>query len=448
MVPAVPAPCDIVVVSAEAISQRMPGPAIRAVEIGRQMARMGHPVYLLARSCSTAVPGCRVVALGSDFARQLLRSAPFVFGQGLNLRVSDLARVAGTLIVDLYDPLSFELLESARHESVDAWVLAKLATLQAFLLRRGDFFVCASERQRAYWLGQLSAHGRPTPEEYRTDPSLRSLLDLVPFGIPDEAPIQSGPGPRQLFDGIGDDDFLILWNGGLWNWLDPGTAIRAVEALEHSIPGVRLVFMGLSHPNPAVPVSAVASSARQMARDRGLLDRTVFFWNEWVPYHQRADFLLDADAIVALHRDTPEATLSFRTRLLDALWVGCPIVCSRGDFFSDLVESRQVGVTAVAEDVESVRDALASVYRDHRPADRAAIRAVGDELSWRLAVKPLRRLLQAPTERRRAGRRLRDSTGLAAKLAFEAVRHRRWSRIPQYVRGEIARLSGTRSRDT
>ena len=36
---------------------------------------------------------------------------------------------------------------------------------------RGDFFVCASERQRDYWLGMLAAEGRITPTRTPTTPT-------------------------------------------------------------------------------------------------------------------------------------------------------------------------------------------------------------------------------------------------------------------------------------
>ncbi|HYZ08436.1 MAG TPA: hypothetical protein VE709_07600, partial [Pseudonocardiaceae bacterium] len=37
-------------------------------------------------------------------------------------------------------------------------------------LRRGDFFLCASERQRHFWLGHLAAIGRLSPTLYDADP--------------------------------------------------------------------------------------------------------------------------------------------------------------------------------------------------------------------------------------------------------------------------------------
>ena len=55
-------------------------------------------------------------------------------------------------------------------------------------LALGDFFLCASERQRDFWIGALHTAGRINPQTYAADPTLRSLIDVVPFGLPDEPP--------------------------------------------------------------------------------------------------------------------------------------------------------------------------------------------------------------------------------------------------------------------
>jgi hypothetical protein len=40
---------------------------------------------------------------------------------------------------------------------------------------------------------------------------------------------------------------------------------------------------------------------------------------------------------VSTHRDHLETRLSFRTRMLDYIWAGLPIVCTDGDHFASLV---------------------------------------------------------------------------------------------------------------
>src|SRR5438128_997196 len=81
-------------------------------------------------------------------------------------------------------------------------------------LRRGDFFLCASQRQRDFWLGMLAAAGRVNPYTFAADPVLRRLIDVLPFGIPDDAPQRARPAIKGVVPGIGPDDQVVYWGGG------------------------------------------------------------------------------------------------------------------------------------------------------------------------------------------------------------------------------------------
>ena len=92
------------------------------------------------------------------------------------------------------------------------------------------------------------AAGASTRAAYAEDPDLRGLIDVVPFGIPREAPGARAPGLRGVVAGIGPDDPLFVWNGGLWDWFDP-TAVRARDrprAARGAV--VRACFMGVRRP--------------------------------------------------------------------------------------------------------------------------------------------------------------------------------------------------------
>src|SRR5581483_9867505 len=114
-----------------------------------------------------------------------------------------------------------------------------------------DAFVCASERQRDLWLGALLAVGRIEPDAYRRDPSFHALVSIVPFGIDPIPPAPGHPVLKGVVPGIGVNDRVAVWAGGIWNWLDPVTVIRAVHRLGRA--DVRLFFLGTESPNPGVP---------------------------------------------------------------------------------------------------------------------------------------------------------------------------------------------------
>ncbi len=85
-----------------------------------------------------------------------------------------------------------------------------------------------------------------------------------------------------------------------------------------------------------------AMLAQRRSEELGVLNRNVFF-NDWVPYGERQNYLLEADVGVSLHLDHVETRFSFRTRVLDYIWVGLPMVLSAGDALSDLVARQELG---------------------------------------------------------------------------------------------------------
>ncbi|HVE68350.1 MAG TPA: glycosyltransferase family 4 protein, partial [Solirubrobacteraceae bacterium] len=351
----------VLICSGEPVGAAMAGPAVRAAELGRVLRDAGHEITTLHvgdRRAATAAAARHDVVVVQGW---VLERAPGV------------GEAARHLVVDLYDPFSLELLmlledrPAAERERAQANALRALGDQ----LERGDFFLCASERQRDYWLGWLEAHGRVSPRTHAADPSLRAVIDVVPFGTPSDAPRRSGaPGPRERF-GIAADAPLLLWGGGVYDWLDPSTVVEAVNRVE----GAHLVFMSAGHPNPGQPAS------RELARAREAAGPRVHFNDGWVAYEARADWLLDADAGVSAHRDHVEARFAFRTRVLDYLWAGLPVLCTEGDALAEAVAERGAGTVLAPGDVGGWTQAI----RERPERREAAARAAGElgaELRW------------------------------------------------------------------
>jgi glycosyltransferase involved in cell wall biosynthesis len=278
----------------------------------------------------------------------------------------------------------------------------------------GDYFICASEAQRDFWIGALHTQGRVNPLTYGDDPTLRRLIDVVPFGVPEmgleeaaaradaaRADKRGQPVMKGVWPGIAATDRVLLWAGSMLDWQDPLTLIRAVAELARARRDVKLVFMGTQHPNPAVSPMHVIEESRALATRLDLLGTHVFF-NEWVPYDQRALYLREADLGLSTHRDHLETHFSFRTRMLDYIWAELPIVCTRGDYFAALAESRGLGATVPPGDVGALAQAIAAFLDDsdegrvRRRAVQANLHAMRDELPWSRVVAPLARYCAQP----------------------------------------------------
>jgi glycosyltransferase involved in cell wall biosynthesis len=390
----------VLVVTNDALTDRMAGPAIRAWNIALALADE-HEVRLVSTVDCRALTPTTFTALAVT-VRQLGEHAAWaevVVVQGWALGQFPV-REDTVVVCDMYDPMHFEVLAQGRDLDLPTRHAHVAGTVDILSrqLARGDFLLCASERQRHLWIGHLSGLGRLTPALYDADPSLRSLLSVVPFGLPPEPPVRTGPGPRGTLEGVGADDKVLLWAGGVYNWFDPLTLVRAVDRLRERHADVRLVFLGMRHPNPETTEMGIAGDLRALCAELGLTDKHVFFNETWVPYESRQDWLLDADCGVTTHLDHVETTFAFRTRVLDYLWAGLPVVTTDGDAFAELVRAEELGVVVPAEDVDALADALERVLYDtgFAAACRARVIGVRQRFTWPVALAPLVQFCRDP----------------------------------------------------
>jgi glycosyltransferase involved in cell wall biosynthesis len=305
------------------------------------------------------------------------------------------------VVADIYDPMHLEQLEQAhdaRGERGRYETVLRTAEVLNEQLERADLFLCASEKQRDLWIGQLAGLGRVNPVTYDGDESLRSLLTVAPFGINAVPPVQTRSGIRGAIEGIGPDDKVILWGGGVYNWFDPITLVHAVHRLSQRMPEVRLLFLGMTHPNPGVPQMRVAFETQQLAEQLGIQGSIVFFNRDWVEFEDRHNFLLDADIGVSTHLDHIETEFSFRTRILDYLWASLPIVATDGDSFSSIIRDHEIGEVVPPQDVEALERALERLLSDEEAARRCRehIRELAPQFHWSTCLAPLVEFCRAP----------------------------------------------------
>ena len=391
----------VLVVSNDYVGSRMAGPGIRYYHFARELAKR-HEVALVAPNrVDVEIDGVEVHEAGTLPYRRFKsfsRRFDVVVAQTLSTpTMRHLARSDIRTIYDLYTPFVSENLPLYAHDRSRRGAIAYRATtlLQAVALATGDAFVCASERQRDLWLGALAALGRVTVEQYRSDPTLRELVAVVPFGLEEAPPRRSAAAVKGVVPGIADDDHVLLWGGGIWSWFDPLTPIRAIEELSRRRDDVKLYFLGAGHPNPIVPSMDMAGRALELARSLELEGRFVFFNPEWVPYEERQNYLLDADIGISSHFESIETHFAFRTRMLDYLWAGLPVVSTRGDVFADLIASSGLGRTVPEGDVSAWCDAIESVVDDEEEHARirANVAAARARFEWPRVVEELQRLV-------------------------------------------------------
>jgi GT2 family glycosyltransferase/glycosyltransferase involved in cell wall biosynthesis len=384
----------VLVITGDTVSSKMAGPAIRAWEMSAELARKHDVRMLVLKICDLMPKTFSLEVLSPATLPDHLDWADVVVFQGFIMYKHPIVAESGkVLVADLYDPFHLENLEMFREDDpgIRRNIFESDLKVISDQLRICDFFICASEKQRDFWLGQLAAAGRLNPAVYDQDPTLRSLIDVVPFGLSSDPPLHTKGVLRGVLPGIGEDDKIILWGGGIYNWFDPLTLIRAVDQVSKDHPELKLFFMGLAHPNPDVPEMRMAAQARQLAAELNLEGSHVFFNDGWVPYEERANYLLECDIGVSCHLEHIETTFSYRTRVLDYFWAELPVIVTRGDALSQLVEERALGITVGPGDVEGFAAAITRLLEDDEFARecRLNVGKLRPELAWGQIIKPL-----------------------------------------------------------
>ncbi|MBR5950280.1 MAG: glycosyltransferase [Actinomycetaceae bacterium] len=386
----------IAIATLDSFTAKMAGPAIRVWEMAKVLSKAGHDVSVFTFSPSECDSELfTIVTTTVQSFRQDVSECELIIVQGFLVRTFPwLAGNKHKLVVDLYDPFHLESLEVEKNKTKAERLNSLTYALQELDAQvcGGDFFICANERQRDLWLGQLASVGRVTPDLYDRDPTLRSLIDIAPFGLAEEPPARTRPAVKGVIDGIDENDKVVLWGGGIYNWFDPLTVIRAIDIAKEHVPNIRLLFMGAKHPNPDVPEMKTAVKARKLVRELGL-EKYVFFNEDWVDYDDRHNYLLDADVAVSAHLPGIETDFSFRTRMLDYLWTGRPIVCTEGDFFADLVAKENLGRVVPCHDSDAMAEAFVELLGDESQELREEISrnvaVQADNFRWSVALEKL-----------------------------------------------------------
>src|SRR5262249_21614010 len=157
------------------------GPGVRALELARALAERNTVTVATPFTPEIADDRCRLVEYSferSKSLKSLAEQADVILVQGFTLsRFPFLAGLSVPVVVDLYCPFTIENLEmvtsrpgvpealaasvggnrpgTKRNAGAIETESASVLEVQNTQLALGDFFICASERQRDFWIGAL-----------------------------------------------------------------------------------------------------------------------------------------------------------------------------------------------------------------------------------------------------------------------------------------------------
>jgi len=397
----------ILIISSDIIGVNMAGPGARYWNFAKVLADHFKVVLFTPNECPLTLKGVEIEKISSSRIKTQLKDASSVIVQGTTLWFHPYIKKFNVpIIVDLYDPFIFENLEL--FESDKSMHRAALSIMMDQLYA-GDYFICASEKQRDFYLGMLSAINRINTMEYALDKTMNGLIGVVPFGIPREEPVHTRRVLKGQVPGIGEQDKVLIWGGGIWDWLDPFTAVYGMKKLLETRQDVKLFFIGTQPPNPNLISMKHVKQLISLADFLGLTNKYVFF-NSWAAYEDRQNYLLEADIGINLHYNHIETRFAFRTRMLDYIWCNLPVVTTEGDVLSQLLTEHSFGLSIEAENAEQFASAVNKILNNYQSYTRNS-RMLLNELTWENCMTELIRFCENP--RVSAGKnRVHKSKGL------------------------------------
>ena len=355
---------SVVVSTPDIVGERMAGPGIRAWHLARELSRH-FDTTLVAKSEGSPIDGdgFRIIDREAPQARDAIKNASVLVGQPA--RGFRKVRRGQKIVYDLFDPTVLELRElygskpSLRQRIHLAAEWARLSEALMF----ADLLMCAAKKQRRFY-DSLQSNDAPWIE--------------VPFGVDlHETRVCQQP-----------QENLVIWGGGIWEWLDPATAVDAVVRVNAEGVSCKLLFLGRTRPNRAL------IDRRRDDRFSLLLERGgphVSANGDWVPYRERLSWLRSGKIAIMLHRPTGEAEYSIRTRLFDAIAAGIPVIATRGGFAADLVEREGLGLVVPPGNVDSVAAAIKKLLLDDVLYSTSVVNLerVRPGFAWGVVTRPL-----------------------------------------------------------
>jgi len=292
------------------------------------------------------------------------------------------------LILDVYVPIYVEV--SARESNdIDNEYSHYMADVSRYnhVLKRGDYFLCASETQKLFYIGVLSSLGIINPRSYR-----QNRIIVAPFGISSES-AKPTRNPYQKF-GVKDDDFLVLWFGGLYPWFRVDEYLEAVKELSNNSK-IKFAIVGGKNPfNPNPDFSKQYERAHRFAEANKLLGSSLLFI-DWVDFDDRINWYSRADIVISINQPGDENHLAWRTRVMDFVWGDLPILTNGGDPLSEdlLANKAAIRLESLSKKsmVAAIKDLAAN--KNKLAATKKSVAKVKDRYLWENIMEPISKII-------------------------------------------------------
>lgn len=200
---------------------------------------------------------------------------------------------------------------------------------------------------------------------------------------------------------------VFLWGGGIWSWFDIPTLLKAFTQLADQNHPAVLYFLAGKNTSGLENQDSPIANAIQEAKRLGLFGRNVFFNDGAATPDSLPLYLAQCRCGILSNPNRLESIGSWRTRLLDLLWAGKPVVVSGDDPLSRRMKESGCAIVVPAGDASALAEAVKSMSDNNELwlRSRSASLALGVQLQWSNTLAGIKAYWERPFESHQRGKR-------------------------------------------
>lgn len=255
-------------------------------------------------------------------------------------------------------------------------------------LKLSDKIFCRDEHARDIVLGSLISLGKANLKNYQSKRNFHNLIEVAPFGIDNNRPKHKKNIYRGILPGINQRDFLLIWNGGVWNWNDGVELVELMKNIWAKDKKIKLIMQGFHNPDKIYSEEAKKTFA--LAKKYKLTGKNIFFPANWIPFHERGNYLTESDMGIVTSPDIPESNYFIKTRFYDYLWAELPITLPGHEAFAGEVRKNNLGLILSGNKKQDAVNIIRFSRNKKLQANiKKNIRRYKKNMTWEKGLKPI-----------------------------------------------------------
>ena len=245
-------------------------------------------------------------------------------------------------------------------------------------MSRADFFTCAGQKQRLYFLPWLMESGFPMDE---------NRVGVIPVSLTPDLPLHNPA----------EGEITFVYGGVFLPWQDPTlplmTLVDRLEAQGHGV----LRFFGGEHPFIPLDTRSFQRLKEQLNKSPRVITSPIISRDELLNIYGQAHVAFDVMKI------NTERELAFTTRTVEYLWCGLPVIYNNYSELSDYIRDYDAGWTVNPEDREAIAAVVDEIIGHPDVLTRKSANAqklVRDYFTWDKTIEPLDAFIRTPSIRK------------------------------------------------